>query len=367
MSELRVALITKPLVEPFHDGTKVLARDLVRGSSQEISFVYIGRPKRSIRWAAGDRVLEPWRTGALGVRAQTLALGGRDVDVLHGLFVPNAASSGGLRAIARARPRLAVVQTVTAGHGVGRRLSHLRGMDAVVCTSNATARVLRDAGIERVHAIHPGVELPATAGVGPRDQVMLYAGDLDGVTAHRLVTVGRALRPGAPLDGWRLDIVSRPKGEGDARARSLLRRALADLLARGVVSLEGTVPDLPERMTRCGALLFCAPHCARKVDVPLVVLEAMARSTPVLVVAGPPAQEVFEVGAAPGRLARSVDDLVRWLGGQSPTSLATLGESAREVAQAHFSAGTMAARYGELYRQVTRGGRTSRGDGTLPV
>lgn len=351
MSPIHVALVTKALVPPHHDGTKVLVRELVRGSRPDVRFVYVGEPKRSVRWAAGDRVLAPWSLGGAAARLQTLALGVQDVDVVHGLFVPNQASSAGLRAIGRARA-LPVVQTITAGHAVARKTDLLRGLDAVVCTSQATTQLLRDVGVANVRTIHPGIEVPPRADA-LRSRTVLYAGDLDPLTASRLVEFGRALRARGPLDGWELHIVCRPKGEGDARARILLNRELRDLMDRGVVRLEGTVDDLIDRLGRCGAVLFCAPHCARKVDVPLVVLEAMARGAPALVLTGPPAQEVFDTaGVAPGRLARSVPDLVTWLAAQSPERLAAAGDAARMVVQARFSSTVMADAYLELYRSL---------------
>ena len=54
LTRLRVALVTKPLVAPHHDGTKVLVRELVRGSTTDVRFVYLGEPKRSVRWAAAS-------------------------------------------------------------------------------------------------------------------------------------------------------------------------------------------------------------------------------------------------------------------------------------------------------------------------
>src|SRR5690606_10653798 len=101
----------------------------------------------------------------------------------------------------------------------------------------------------------------------PAPRRALYAGDLDPTTARRLVACARAL-DADQLQPWRLTIASRPKGEGDAEARALIRAQLGKQLASGRVELLGQVDDFEALVRSCGCQLYVADHVRKKVDLP---------------------------------------------------------------------------------------------------
>ncbi len=190
----------------------------------------------------------------------------------------------------------------------------------------------------------------------PTNQRFLYAGDLDLEVSGRLVEAGRALRE---LPGWSLEIACRPKHAEDAEARSALRRQLADQLSSGDVVLRGEVEDIDRVFRGASVQLFVASHVDRKVDLPLVLLEGLARGVPVVLADFAPVNEILATAEAHGvsvgaafdpneagalraamHAAARTDTLARW------------HEGARVLAEAAYSLPRMASAHEALYQEL---------------
>jgi glycosyltransferase involved in cell wall biosynthesis len=243
-------------------------------------------------------------------------------------------------------------------HGAEGWTSLLRPLDAVVALSRGTAARLRDAGVpaDKIVAIHPAVEHvpPDAPAVVAARRRLLYAGDLDGEIADRLLALARAVGP----SGWSLTIACRPKAEGDAEARARLQRELAADLASGRVELLAEVADMDALYRRSSLQLYAATHTQRKVDLPLALLEGLARGVPAAIVDVSPAAELLRVGrdaglvagldlpADPDGFARRIAEVT---GGDV---IPTWSDAAATLARRAFSLPAMAARYDELYREL---------------
>jgi len=304
--EGRWLLVSKPLRAPFLDGSTVLVRTLVQALPAACPLAYLGDPRAPLRPDADDVVIghaplghAPSFLEKASVMRELLRPRFRSWPV-HFFFAPNAITSAALSSLRRWSPRRPIVQSVTSSHGAARHAGRLRLLDAVVALSDATASTLIDAGVdaERVHRIHPAVA-PVEPEVGTPPRRMLYAGDLDAAVARRLVAVGRWLdRP--ELEGWTLVIACRPKGEDDAAARASIRRKLPALLAAGRVELRGEIEDMDGLLRSCGLQLFLADHVRRKVDLPLVLLEGLARGLGLLTLSFSPVSEILDRGKEHG-------------------------------------------------------------------
>ena len=102
--------------------------------------------------------------------------------------------------------------------------------------------------------------------------------------------------------------------------------------------------------------LFVADHVKHKVDVPLVLLEGLARGLPVISLTGPPVGEIFAVAAGrnveAGVEVADVGELLNVLGA-APRWLARWSAGAAKVAH-EFSLPTMVAQYTALYDEMER-------------
>lgn len=364
MSRRTWLIISKPLRPPFRDGSTVLARDLVRHLPAGRRVAHLGDPRAPLR-ADADVIAAPPAGYAptLGDKLRALlAMLLRPRHPVHLLFTPGGATAAVLRWIRRLQPRRLLVQSLMSSHGAEGWAPLLRPLSAVVALSEHTAGRLRAAGVaaERVAVIRPAVAAaPADdpTAVAARRR-LLYAGDLDPPIAARLTALARALAS-PDLAGWSLTIACRPKADGDADARAQLRRDLPGELASGRVELLAEVDDMDALMRRASLQLYAAEHTHRKVDLPLALLEGLARGLPVALVDAAPASELLKVApdlpagalvpAAPDEFARAVAEACR------SAPLADWSAAALALAGREFSLPAMAARYDALYAALEAG------------
>jgi hypothetical protein len=367
--DARWLLLSKPLRAPLRDGTTVLASTLVRALPDAIDVAYLGDPEAPLR-PGHDRVLPALAVGyAPGLldRARLLMTlmdpRLRKLGV-HLFFSPNRASQTVLAGVRRTSPHRKFVQTIPASDGAEAHAAALRGLDAVVVTSEHARARLLGAGLEddRLRCIHPGIAIPTHAERDPSvARRLLYAGDLDEAAAGRLRALARLLRR-PELAGWRLTIAARPKSPEDARARASLRRELADDLADGRVELLAEVDDMDGLLRASTVLLYLADHVRKKVDLPLVLLEGLARGIGLAALDIDPLAEIFQLAARehldiglelpprdPERAAQSLAAAIT-----DPARLRKWGADARELAVRCFGAERMAAQYLELYAALER-------------
>jgi hypothetical protein len=358
-------LVSKPLRPPFRDGSTVMVRTLVQALPPEIRLTYFGDPDAPLRPGGSDRVIAAapmgYSPGLLG-KAKVLSalVSPRHAGLpLHFFFTPNKLTSSVLSTLRKLQPRRKMVQSVMSSEGVERHVPLLRPLDAIVVGSDGTRARLRDAGVEdeRLHRIYPGVELPAAAVENPaRAKRLLYAGDLDPAVADRVLALAPLLRRPEHA-GWQLTLACRPKGEGDAEARTRIATELADLVDAGRVELLAEIDDMDALMRESSLQLFLADHVRKKVDLPLVLLEGMARGLGLVALDFSPLSEIFVAakrhGLEPGRAVPVGDDeaLVRAVAAAmaEPASLLAFGEHARQLVLRELSTDRMTRQYAALY------------------
>ena len=347
-------LVSKPLRPPFGDGTSVLVRTLVDAMPREQTLAYFGDRRSPRRPGAGDLVIDksamghaPTLSSKAGILAHVLMPKHRRRG-LHFFFTPNAMTSQVLVQLKTLGPGRPIIQSVTSSDGVERFAPQLDRLDRVVTMSRHTLEALESAGVagSKLQCIYPAVEcVEARAAFGSRRA--LYAGDLDSASAKRLVGLGRRM---AEL-GWTLVIACRPKGEGDARARAALQAELAAQLQAGSVELHGQVADFESLRVGCEVQLFVAEHLRRKVDLPLVLLEGLARGQPLLGLDLPPLRELFGQGPCVGRLFGATDLIPGVLAAlEDEAELRAWQAAGPLLVREHFSPEKMAHSYLELYR-----------------
>lgn len=361
MSQKPWLIISKPLRTPFRDGSTVLLRDLVQHMPESRQLAYLGDPAAPLR-PTGDRVIgappagyAPTMTDKLRALAAMLRHPGMPV---HLSFTPGKATAAVVSLLRRLQPRRLFVQSLMSSHEAEAWTPLLRPLDAVVALSHGTARRLRDAGVpeSKIATIRPAVA--ATAADHPTEVAgrkrLLYAGDLDRDIAARLVALARA----TAASGWSLTIACRPKAEGDAEARAGIQRDLAGELASGRVELLAEVADMDALYRRSALQLFAATHTRKKVDLPLALLEGLARGVPAAIVDVSPAAELLHVGhgaglraglaapAEPDAFARAIAEVVHG------DHVASWSEAAATLAAREFSLTQMASRYDALYSDL---------------
>ena len=371
-------LISKPLVPPWNDSGKNLVRDIVRNCPGFRHHVLTACGRAS---GLGGVIEEAVYTDAgryAPSRGQNLRVLARllrpDSQALyHFFFAPNPATSFAARAVLAVKSRRSV-QTVLSVPRSFDGMKRLVFAERVVAHSRDTRDRLVAAGVRGVVHIPPGIETrPATApaardatlslhGLPPGAPIVIYAGDFEFSDAASVVA--RAVPAIAAASDATVVFACRSKRPSGRAAEAAIRSALADHVRSRRVAFLGEVADVRSLLAAAAVVVLPAESSYAKMDLPLVLLEAMAEGVPVVVADVAPLREVLghdedrptaPVGVAvppcdPGALADAVVMLLADAGLRQ-----RLGDAAREWARARFDARAMGEAHAALYRELLDG------------
>jgi N-acetylglucosaminyl-diphospho-decaprenol L-rhamnosyltransferase len=222
---------------------------------------------------------------------------------------------------------------------IGRLVRAAAGRAALVTVpSNAVARDL-DPGRElrdRLHVVHPGVELAPWAEVGPPPEPpsLLVLGALVSWKRPELA-VEVLSRARAEIPGLTLRFVGAPVSEDEAAVPEL-RARIAAAGVEGVAHLAGPSADPRDELARASCLL----HCAEREPFGLVILEALAAGRPVIAPNSAGPAEITDESCAmlypPGDAAGAAAAAVRLL--SAPERCRAMGAAGRARVREHFTA-----------------------------
>jgi hypothetical protein len=303
-----ILFVSKPITEPFHDGTKCLVRDLALGC-REHHAVVMGVEGDPATWAAGSDV-EVARAYAHGgsfaptlgsnLRAARWLMTSARADLWHFVFAPNSRTSRAGRWLSRWR-KVPVVQTVASPPRDFRGIERLLFGDVVVAQSDWTKRRIsancrRPLPIEVIPPPVPNLVPPApervhaarqTLGIPAEAPMFVYPGDVEQAAAVAAVEgVMDAIWTRLPAAVF--VFAYRPKtAAAPDRARGLEERTNPRL-----VRVAGDVRDILGLIAGAAAVLFPVDDLWGKVDLPIVLLESMALGVPVIAFAFGPLREL---------------------------------------------------------------------------
>jgi len=287
-------------------------------------------------------------------------------DVWHFVFAPNIASSSVARLAITARRAVGwngrVVQTIASAPKRFELAPSLLFGDVVVTLTEWTRARLLAQGVDgaKLRVIPPCSAPPRAVspaecaklreelslGAGP---IFVYPGDYEvsrgaETVAHAVSTIVRAV-PEAHIV-----FACRPKTPRAAAARANIERILTEERVIHRTRHVGQMADIAPLVASATALLFPVDDLYGKVDLPLVLLEAMALGIPLVVARGGPLEalssaDFVDPGDAPA-LARAALKILR---DGSPAR----AERGRALYAANFAPAVVAARYDELYAQFS--------------
>lgn len=360
-------MVSKPMVPPFRDGSKCLVRDLCLHLDRvEPHVMGTGAPVSDL----GERTVSHAVYGSSGgfspglkqnlSAAMFLLLQSR-AELWHFVFAPNPRSSqvGGFLKKMRKVPTL---QTIASPPRHFANPGQLLFGDICVAQSEWTRaefnKALESERVERrlevIFPPAPDIERPTEERcqaervrlrVSAHAPLFVYPGDLE-VSRGAALVVDWARELSQRIPGARLVVAYRDKTAQVEEAADALR-ACAD---PGLVHFERNVPDIHALIATCTAVLFPVDDLYGKVDLPIVLLEALRFGTPVLALNEGP------LASLEGAL-RLPEDAQQWI---DAAHRITTDDSFREglvasgktaLAQ-HFSAELVTKKYERLYAEL---------------
>lgn len=356
-----VLLVSKPVVPPWNDSSKNLARDVADGMLRHTPRV-IGEASGTWRPARGTvDVVHPAPSPGFSppLAAQVRLLAhlalSRRPDLWHFFFAPNPRTSLAAKVLSRAR-RIPTVHTVCSRPRDLERATQTLFATRTVVLSRTTFEALRGVGARGLVHIPPAVpplDVPteearraarAHFDLPPGDAIILFPGDLEhGEGARRMIDAYSRMKTPATLV-----MACRAKTARAQEAERTLRAACSD-----AVRWIGETPRIHDLLGAADVVALPSSDLFAKMDLPLVLIEAMWLARPVVVAADSPAAELAEGGGAraveptPEALAASLDALLLDDGDRT-----ALGARAREVAQERYHPRAMVDAYEALYDRV---------------
>ncbi len=363
----RVLFVSKPVVPPWNDSSKNLARALAEAMARHRAVVMTdGSDPGLPPDVARAPIYQDRGAFAPGLRAQLAVLRAlasrRGDDVWHFFFAPNPKSSAAARALSTAR-RKPTVQTICSRPRDPAALRSLLFADRNVVVSRASRLALLDAGIapERVAHVPPTVPalrpLEAAARRDARRELglpvdaplIVYPGDLEHSRGARRTI--DALRADAIGDDAVLVMACRDKTPRAAEVAVQLREAARPLGDR--VIWIGETPRIHDLLGAADVVALPSTDLYAKMDLPLVLLEAMWLERAIVVVSDSPAAEIAEGGAArvcapdPEAVGAAIGELL-----YDDDARGALGRAAAAAAAERYAPGAMARAYEAIYDEL---------------
>jgi hypothetical protein len=299
-----VLFVSKPIAPPFHDGSKCLVRDVARHLTRidpvvlstpgapQVTSALGARPVRMVPAYGAPGAFTPALSANL--RAAGWLLLGSRASVWHFVFAPNARTSSAGRVLSRIR-RVPVVQTVASPPRSFDRPDTLFFGDVVVAQSAWTRRAI-EASYEasglpapRLCVIPPPVPDVSTPsaqalaaarsalGLDAGARYLIYPGDLE-TSSGADTTAALAERLAVSVPDLVTVFAYRRKSPG---AVAVAER-LSARLPRQQTRFAENVPDILALLAGALAVVFPVDDLWGKVDLPIVLLEAMALGVPVM-------------------------------------------------------------------------------------
>jgi phosphatidylinositol alpha-1,6-mannosyltransferase len=365
-----VLLVSKPIVPPWHDSSKNLVRDLATHMTRHVPVV-LSQPgvRLEMPRARVEPIYAPY-AGAFSpalrenARVLTRLLTGSRREYWHFFFAPNPKTSTVARAAARLR-RVRTVQTVCSAPHPRVPVRAVLFGDRIVVLSEHTRRRFLDAGVAptRMQLVRPSVPLlPPLAAerVSSARQrlklpigrpLIVYAGDLEFGRGAELALQAFIDLP-ATLDACLVMACRTKTAEAKARAQELQRMAETAGAASRVVWF-GETPFIHDLLAVADLVTMPTDSLYAKMDIPLVLLEAMALERAVLVGNGTPAEELASEGGAVAvettrdAVATATRNLL-----DDGARRAELGARARSVVERDYDARRMTAAYEAIYDEL---------------
>lgn len=371
----RVLFISKPIAPPFHDGSKCLVRDVATHLTRVEPTVLSMPGAPPLAASAGSM---PLRTAAAygapggftpafsaNLRAASWVLLRSRAHVWHFVFAPNGRTSGAGRWMKRLRS-VPVVQTVASPPRSFADPGQLFFGDVIVAQSSWTRAAIEDSyagsglSAPRLAVIPPPVPdltLPSEAEVqrvrrelhlAEGQRYLLYPGDLE-TSSGGEASAAIAERLAGALSDVVMVVAYRKK---TARASEIAAQ-LARRLSKAQVRFVEDTPDILALVAGAASLVFPVDDLWGKVDLPIVLLEAMALGVPVIALDQGPLRDLRGVVKVPSLEVQAWMGALTGLLSDQARAQHVLAEQ-RAALDAHHRPRLVARAYEDLYLELAR-------------
>lgn len=367
-TQKNVFIISKPIVPPWNDSGKNIAKDLVINGKE---YTYRILTTKDFEFANQERIqyerIYPsggtFQAGLKqNLKVMFTGLNKKDASIYHYFFAPNKLSATAGK-VQRFVTGVKTVQTFCSRPASYKNINELIFTDKVIVLSADTREKLLNAGVAANKLVHipPGISIPKKMNEEekkrlrtkynlPPKKVILFPGDYEFSGAAQYVA-DAAERIVNSDPNIVLVFACRAKTERSKAKKEQIKTALAPLGDR--VRFLDEIDDMPRFVGLADILLLPQDNLYAKMDIPLVLLEAMAHGVPLLVADSGPLQELVNQGAALGATVHQdtvAETTIRLI--QNKQLLTQLGNTGKSLVATRYNAISMAKAIETLYEEL---------------
>ncbi len=364
----QVMMISKPIVPPWNDSAKnIVKNQVVNGSRYTYRIMTTPDAPQVSPNAIHDPIYPGGGRYSAGIRQNIRVLfhglRPRGTVLYHYFFAPNKLSSSAGR-VQRFTAGVKTIQTICSVPASFDDARKLLFTDLAIVLSRDTERRFLDAGVDRsrIRLIRPGIEPipppePASRMATRRSfgidkgPLVIFPGDYEfSLAAQTVASAAPIILQGNPEAT--IVFACRIKRAASEAIQRDIQREIEPLGDR--VKFINEVEDMPAFVGCADVVMLPSENLFAKMDVPLVLLEAMSQRVPLVLADVPPLDEIIETGAGvgvpptnPKALASAVTNLLF-----DDARRASLGESGERAVNDLFLARRMAEQVEDLYDEI---------------
>ena len=368
-----VLLATRPLVPPWDEASKNFAYFLGREvKNHKLSLLttkeaLTGLPETTVQVPIFKQ--SHFSFGAKIALFRFLRAARGRFDITHYLFTPTKQNTNLIKRFAfpTKGKTLQTVATLRQDLYTKEELRSLLFADHLVVYTDKTKASLNDLGFDNVTRIYPGIDLDKYQSA-PKNREFIKSLGFD--ESHFLVMYpGEYTRLGAtdmlvssltkffqknPDTSIRFIFANRIKNEADRLKKEEVRASFAAAGVSQFIGYSDTVPDMPSLYNSADVIAFPVVNLNGKFDVPLIIIEAYACGTPVILSDLPQFSEFSNPDICVSIEAGSGEKFTESMAylKDNPLECERLGQNARRYVKDHFDLKKTALQYEEIYSQL---------------
>jgi phosphatidylinositol alpha-1,6-mannosyltransferase len=364
-----VLIVSKPISPPWQDGTKNLAKNIINYVNN-VRFQILTPKGYKFKKAnvISEDIYQTPKDYTPSIPEDLQALfhlitARKKIDLFHFIFTPNVKSSIVLKHLTGLKNK-PTIQTVTRTPINLKPIKHLLFASKTLVLSDHTYKTLAEEGFENIVKINPGVDLEEIEQSKLKESdfkarhnlsnnfIVMYPGDYDfSNTAKGVIETIPPVVSRYP--DVRYILTFRSFSEETRLKETELRQYIIDLGIEKYVRIFNQVEDMYEVLQAADVFLFPVKALFSKVDIPLILLEAMAFSKPIILSNASPLDEVIvddkEFVLDPDDVTSITRRIINLI--DSEELCKNRGEISRDIIEKRFNMQFIACEYEKLYQE----------------
>ena len=271
-----------------------------------------------------------------------------NADAYHVFGMPKGYSSNIIRYISK-RKKKKTIQTLS--NIEDKENKKLYFADKIVVMSKYSKNKLKELNIGS-EVIYPSIDLEDFTNIKDyrkelgikKEKVILYAGDLDKDTTQNLINI--ILNTPKKI---KFIIAIRDKTKEIIHNKQILKNKVKEQKLKNVIFVKKA--DMPKLINTSDIVIFPVKKITSKLDIPMILLEALALKKPILLSENPLLKEILTHKAGYSLKIEKFPETIKTLT-QDTKTLKTLSKNCQTIIKENFDKEIMIEKYKKIYNSL---------------